>query len=164
MFFEKNTTFVKIRMARSYETNDNPYRKMFRIKIAIIAAASLLTISCVEGNDEKINREILWSTVWEGERFQAASQHEDGTAEKCLYVFAEDGILGVYPTDSGIDVEPLHSMRYIYTPRSAEMVIESYGLFAIKEISVDRLLLEGAPGKLDLRFYGDTGVLNRSVP
>ena len=36
------------------------------------------------------------------------------------------------------------------------MVIDPYGTFTVREISVERLWLEGVTGSLDLRFHADT--------
>lgn len=128
---------------------------MFRVKISIAAAlVSILTLSCTEKSDDKVNREILWSTVWRGERFQPSAGQEE-EADR-LYVFGADGMVKIYPESEGVAGEPVLSLRYIYTSQAAEMVIEDYGLFSVKEITVDRLLLEGSPGTLDLRFYSDT--------
>lgn len=139
---------------------------MFRVKTLITAAlVSLAAVSCMERGDDKINREILLATVWEGECFQPAIVQQEGDPEmECLYVFEGDGILNVYLQSTGVTGRPLQNLRYIYTPQAAEMVIEEYGLFTVKEISVDRLLLEGAAGKLDLHFYGDIGIIERTVP
>lgn len=56
----------------------------------------------------------------------------------------------------GTASEPVEQLRYIYTPKAAEMVIDSYGTFTVREISVERLWLEGVTGSLDLRFHADT--------
>lgn len=130
---------------------------MSRAKILMaMALVSLVTLSCTNNSDDNVNREILWSTVWKGQCFQPFSQQ--GQDEECLYIFGGNGIMRVYSVDNGIPGHSKEDLRYIYTPQAAEIVIESYGLFSVKEITVDRLLLEGSRGTLDLRFYGDIAV------
>ena len=125
--------------------------------------------SCRERCDDNLNREILLETVWKGEQFHSAtltsisllpSAYDDGT--EYLYIFGVDGIMNVFAVDeySGsaahyTELQPIRSLRYIYTPQNGEIVIEEYGLLLVKEISVEHLLLEGITGSLDLYFHSD---------
>lgn len=127
---------------------------MFRLKHLIIAATlSLAAVCCTEKDDDRVNREILVSTVWLGERFGESSvEAEEGAMY--LYVFGSDGIMSLFPESAGTEGVAAEELRYIYTPSADEMVIERYGNFAVREISVDRLCLEGSSGVLDLVFWG----------
>ena len=93
--------------------------------------------------------EILLSTEWCGERFtpdiqQNTVPERDAEYALFLYIFGEDGILSVFAAEGeGTASEPVEQLRYIYTPKAAEMVIDSYGTFTVREISVERLWLEG---------------------
>lgn len=106
--------------------------------------------------DDRVNREILVSTVWCGERFVPdwLGNERDSADDELLYRFGTDGIMSVYEYDALST--PVETERYIYIDGRGEMVIEGYGLFYIKRITVDRLSLEGETGSLDLRFYAET--------
>ena len=143
------------------------FKTMKRIVLTIImaAVAGVLLSSCKERSDDGLNREILIATVWEGEQFQSATSVEPFSYgdldSEFFYIFGKNGILDVYPKSETIDSfesfdgQSIASLRYIYTPKDGEIVIEGYGLLLVKEISVDRLLLEGISGTLDLRFHSD---------
>ncbi len=107
--------------------------------------------------DDKVNREILVSTVWCGERFVPdwLGNERDSANDELLYRFSTDGIMSVYEYDDDA-LTLVETERYIYIDGQGEMVIEGYGLFYIKKITVNRLSLEGETGKLDLRFYAET--------
>lgn len=134
----------------------------------------MLFCSCKQRNDEGLNREILIATVWEGEQFRSATPVElftvDDADAEFFYIFGKNGIMNVYPKSETVtsfddcDSQPVASLRYIYTPKDNEIVIEGYGLLLVKEISVDRLLLEGISGSLDLHFHSDiNAVMSPSV-
>lgn len=127
----------------------------------ILAVMCLLATGCSLMSDDRVNREILLSTVWRGERFVPKEPlPQDYMAdESMLYVFGSNGILYIYPEISGTDGEPSESHRYIYTPSMDEMVIEDYGMFSVSIIDVDRMLLEGSSGTIDLYFYAGEDML-----
>ena len=141
---------------------DLPFMTMNRtvLSIIIVAIAGVLLTSCRERNDDGLNREILIETVWEGENFHSATSVNhllsDDDSTEFFYIFGKNGIMDIYPnSDTPNGGMPLASLRYIYTPQDNEIVIESFGLLLVKEISVDRLLLEGISGSLDLHFHSD---------
>lgn len=127
----------------------------------ILAVACLLATGCSLVSDDRVNREILVSTVWHGERFVSSNPLPQGGVEDeaMLYVFGSNGVLSIYPEISGTGGEPLENHRYIYTPSMGEMVIEDYGVFSVSVIDVDRILLEGSSGTLDLYFYAGEEML-----
>lgn len=136
---------------------------MFRPRHFItVAAVCMMAAGCTSKDDGRVNMEILLSTVWCGERFtpdiqQNTVPERDAESALFLYIFGEDGILSVFAAEGeGTASEPVEQLRYIYTPKAAEMVIDSYGTFTVREISVERLWLEGVTGSLDLRFHADT--------
>lgn len=143
---------------------------MVRLRHWITAAATcILAVGCTDSNDDRVNREILLSTVWYGERFLPETEpdavpDEETGPDECLFVFGEDGILSVFGLPEGTGSEPLDELRYIYTAGSGEMVIDSYGVFTVREISVERLLMEGVSGTLDLRFYADADIVPDEEP
>lgn len=132
--------------------------EMFSPRYWILVVAVCLSMCGCANMDDRVNREILVSTIWSGERFvpdwlDVADSGE--VAEEVLYRFGADGIMSVY--EYGDDVPmPLEAVRYIYIDGKGEIVIEGYGLFYIKKITVDRLSLEGETGNLELRFYAET--------
>lgn len=135
---------------------------MFRFRYWIIlAVVCLLVTGCSLVSDDRVNREILVSTVWYGERFVHSNPLPQGGVEDgiMLYVFGGDGILSIYPEVSGTGGEPSERHRYIYTPSMDEMVIEDYGMFSVSVIDVDRILLEGSSGTIDLYFYAGEEML-----
>lgn len=136
---------------------------MFRPRHFItVVAVCMMAAGCTSRDDGRVNMEILLSTVWCGERFtpdiqQNTVPERDAESVLFLYIFGEDGILSVFAAEGeGTASEPVEQLRYIYTPKAAEMVIDSYGTFTVREISVERLWLEGVTGSLDLRFHADT--------
>jgi hypothetical protein len=132
---------------------------MFRPWHWIAAATVCISAAgCAPSDSERVNREILLSTVWCGQQFVPRTQGplpEEAT-ERRLYIFGENGILSVLAEEAGPGSEAVEELRYIYTPQAAEMVIDTYGSFVVREISVERLWLEGIYGTLDLHFYADT--------
>ena len=74
----------------------------------------------------------------------------------CSSIYSEKTASCRSSPQKGKASEPVEQLRYIYTPKAAEMVIDSYGTFTVREISVERLWLEGVTGSLDLRFHADT--------
>ncbi len=128
------------------------------MKMAAIAVACLMMAGCVARDMYTVNKEILVSTVWCGDRFVpagAAVPADEWRGSRFLYVFGTNGVLSVYPESSGIAEggDAVAMLRYIYTPEDDRLVIDSYGVFTVKELSVDRLRLEGDSGVLDLSFY-----------
>ena len=123
---------------------------MFRPRHFItVAAVCMMAAGCTSKDDGRVNMEILLSTVWCGERFtpdiqQNTVPERDAESALFLYIFGEDGILSVFAAEGeGTASEPVEQLRYIYTPKAAEMVIDSYGTFTVREISVERLWLGG---------------------
>ena len=138
------------------------------VTLMISAIAGMVLTSCRERTDDNLNREILLETVWKGEQFHSATlanvsplPSDAGEDAEFFYIFRGDGIMNVFAgdEDSGTahfaEMQPLTSLRYIYTPQNGEIVIEEYGLLLVKEITVERLRLEGIAGSLDLRFHSD---------
>ena len=135
---------------------------MFRFRYWIIlAVVCLLATGCSLVSDDRVNREILVSTVWYGERFVSSNPLPQGGVEDeaMLYVFGSNGVLSIYPEISGTGGEPLENHRYIYTPSMGEMVIEDYGVFSVSVMDVDRILKEESSGTLNLYFYAGEEML-----
>lgn len=104
---------------------------MFRPRHFItVAAVCMMAAGCTSKDDGRVNMEILLSTVWCGERFtpdiqQNTVPERDAESALFLYIFGEDGILSVFAAEGeGTASEPVEQLRYIYTPKAAEMVIE----------------------------------------
>ena len=130
---------------------------MFRsVKFIAVTFVSLVLACCTASDIYQVNREILVSTVWCGERFvPAGTDVEVGAPSgRYLYVFGMNGVLSLYPEESGLPTgEDAEMHHYIYTPESRQLVIGSYGVFTVGELTVDRLRLAGSKGVIDLAFY-----------
>lgn len=131
------------------------YAYMFRtLKIMAVALVGLMMAGCTASDMYRVNQEILVSTVWVGDRFVPNGMPAESTADRYLYVFGTNGVLSVYPESSGVaDGDGTEMLHYIYTPEEDKIVIDTYGVFTVRVLNVDRLRLEGATGVLDLSFY-----------
>lgn len=132
------------------------YAQMFRtLKMMVVALVGLMMTGCMASDIYRVNQEILVSTVWVGERFVPSGlPAAESAADRYLYVFGSNGVLSVYPESSDMaDGDGTEMLHYIYTPEEDKLVIDTYGVFTVRELTVDRLRLEGATGVLDLSFY-----------
>ena len=93
---------------------------------------------------------LLLSTVWCGEQFtpdiQQNTVRERDVNPPCSSIYSEKTASCRSSPQREVDrLEPVEQLRYIYTPQSREMVIDSYGTFTVREISVERAA-EGVTG------------------
>lgn len=126
----------------------------FRLTVALLLC--LAAVSCMKMEDN-VDREILFSTVWIGERFYPADM--PGVGETVLYSFDKSGILYIYKVADQIG-EPIERLRYIYQSEKRRIVIENYGAFLVTELDVDRLIMDSNSGTIDLSFYSDSDIID----
>ncbi len=132
---------------------------MFRPRHFItVVAVCMMAAGCTSRDDG----ESIWryfSRRCGGGAFHArhTAEHRSGRGMRIrpvpLYIRRRRHPVGLRRSGEVDRLEPVEQLRYIYTPKP-RMVIDSYGTFTVREISVE--WLEGVTGSPTFWFHADT--------
>ena len=79
-----------------------------------------------------------------------------GEPDAYLLNFLESGTVRIYQVyDNEVDQDTVRELLYIYDPDMAGMAIEEYGLFEVKEINIERIVLTSPGREVILDRYKD---------
>jgi len=127
--------------------------KTRRLKLLLASAFFCLAVAgCAAEAQMSVYKELLIEVRWlRNIQFPAP-----GDPDSYLLNFLESGSVRIYQIFGGeVREDTVRELRYIYDPDMASMAVEEYGLYEVKEINVDRIVLSGMGHEVVLERYKD---------
>lgn len=119
--------------------------KMKRLKMLFAAAFACMALaSCNSGSDNAVFRELLIEAVWHYEK----AAPENGVTGY-YFSFGKHGIVSIFPVTTYINPGTDHF--YIYDPGKESLAIEEYGIFEVRDIDTDKLVLANGAAEYTLK-------------
>ena len=132
---------------------DKNKMKTRRLKLFFASAFFCLAVAgCTTEARMSVYKELLIEARW----LRNIHLPSPGEPDSYLLNFLESGTVKIYQIfDGDVREDTVRELRYIYDPDMASMAVEEYGLYEVKEINTERIVLSGTGHEVVLERYKD---------
>lgn len=127
--------------------------KTRRLKVLFASTFFCLAVAgCTAEAGMSVYKELLIEARW----LRNIQSPASGEPDSYLLNFLESGTVKIYQIfGDEVREDTVRELRYIYDPDMAGMAVEEYGLYEVKEINTDRIVLSAPAREVILERYKD---------